>query len=233
MKSIVLAVLLVLSACASVKQAPLREPTSTPTQTILIIGDSNLAGSFGTELHNSIQSWRDADVFSIAIGGGNPSYFLRPMANICCGHVVRSSTVRAVQIVNVEASSTRTQARILPQYGGDLFRIIREKKPNLIVIALGSNNDGQANFNALITGIRNIKAEVPIFWVGPPNAREINATGRETRIQAALNQYPRAPYHFFSSQSVATRLHPGPADSRRWVQGFLAELRGIRRYTGW
>ena len=188
-----------------------------------------MVGSFGDSLHKEIASWKEADVISIAIGGGNATYYNRAMKNLCCGFKVRSSSKENGIVKVISATGRKTSEVILPEYNGNLFSLIEKKKPSMIVIALGSNADSNTNHNTLITKINKYNPDLPVYWIGPPDASTINATRADGKIQAALNQYPASPYYFFSSQKVAKKLHPGPADAQKWVKGFILELKGIAR----
>lgn len=226
MKLIPLILLVIIAACSSTTG---QRSISSVTPMILVIGDSNLVGSFGDTLHKEIASWKEADVISIAIGGGNASYYNRTMKNLCCGFKVRSSSKNNTTVNAISSSGKKTSAVILPEYNGNLFALIDQKKPVMIVIALGSNADSNVNHNTLVNKINKYNPDLPIYWIGPPDASNINATRADGKIQAALNQYPASPYYFFSSQKVAKNLHPGPAEAQRWVKGFIQELKGIAR----
>lgn len=229
MKLIPLFLLFAVVSCSSVKDVSPDRKISSVTPTIVVIGDSNMVGSFGDSLHKEMASWKEADVISISIGGGNATYYNRTMKNICCGYKVRSSSKDSDSVKIHSSRGTKDSAVILPEYGGSLFTLIEKKKPIMVVIALGSNADSNVNHNTLVTKIHNYNPDVPIYWVGPPDDSAINATRADGKIQAALNQYPTSPYHFFSSQKVAKKLHPGPADAQKWVKGFISELKGIAR----
>lgn len=153
---------------------------------ILVIGDSNLVGSFGDSLHKEMASWKEADVISIAIGGGNASYYNRTMKNVCCGFKVRSSSKNSTAVSAISSSGKKTSAVILPEYNGNLFALIDQKKPTMIVIALGSNADSNANHNTLVNKINKYNPDLPIYWIGPPDASNINATRADAKIQGAL-----------------------------------------------
>lgn len=225
MKLIPMIFLFVITACSSVQTRSI----SSVTPMILVIGDSNLVGSFGETLHQEMASWREADVMSIAIGGGNATYYNRTMKNICCGYKVRASSMGEGKVKVIASSNSKNSAVILPEFNGSLSALIEKKKPVMIVIALGSNADSNVNHNSLVTKINKYNPDLPIYWIGPPDDSKINATRADGKIQAALNQYPRSPYSFFSSQKVAKKLHPGPAESQKWVRGFISELKGIAR----
>jgi hypothetical protein len=226
--SLALLLLLVASCSSQVKQVE-RAISSNPTNpTILLVGDSNMVGSFGDELHGSIQKWNEADVLSIAIGGGNAAYYLNTMTNKCCGFKVRFSE-KGAAIKILGKSGTKNMAQVLPEYGGSLLNVLKKKKPTMVVIALGSNADSLKNYTALLKKIHDFDDTIPVYWVGPPDDKAINAMKADTNIQKAVNEFPTSPYTFFSSQKVVKKLHPGPADAKKWVNGFIAELKNINR----
>jgi hypothetical protein len=221
-------IFLLLVSCSSHQGQIARSISS--TSTILVLGDSNLVGPFGDELHSAIMNWNEADVFSIAIGGGNPTYYLQPMANRCCGFRVRFSEKGSKIIKIVQKSNVKDGGKILAaEYGSSVFNVIKEKKPSMVVIALGSNSDSQKNYSELVSKIHAINQNTPIYWVGPPDSKEVNAVRADTYAQTALNQFPSSHYIFFSSQKVAKKLHPGPADAKKWVNGFIEELKAVPR----
>jgi len=225
MKNISIALLILLVASCTTKVANVHRRVSSVTPTILIAGDSNLVGSFGDELHASIQKWNEADVLSIAIGGGNAGYYLQTMSNKCCGYKVRFSEKGSGKVKILGRSGSKNNAQILPEYSGSFWNVIKDKRPSLIVIVLGSNADSLKNFSTLLKKIHEIDDSVPVYWVGPPDDKAIDAFKADRDIQNALNKYPTSPYTFFSSQKVAKKLHPGPADAKKWVSGFIQELK--------
>lgn len=201
---ITLIVFIFVSCSSHVPQA--ERSIATSTETILILGDSNLVGSFGDELHGAIQKWEEADVLSIAIGGGNPTYYNQTMINKCCGYKVRFSA-KGGKIKILEKSGTKNNAKILPEYGSSVATILKQKKPSMIVIALGSNADALKNYSSLLKKMNDYDQDVPVYWIGPPNDKAINAAKADGNIQKALNSYPKNPYHFFSSQREIGRAH--------------------------
>lgn len=215
-------------ACSS-HQAKVERSISSTTPTILLLGDSNMVGSFGDELHGAITKWNEADVLSIAIGGGNPSYYNNTMSNKCCGYKVRFSEKGAKTFQIIAKSGTKNNAQVLPDYSGSLNAVLKKKKPSLVVIALGSNADSLKNYIALLKKIHDFDEALPVYWVGPPDDKAINAMKADTSIQKAIHEYPTSLYSFFSSQKVAKKIHPGPADAKKWVNGFIEELKTFNR----
>ena len=228
-KYITLFFALFLASCSSTTKAPVDRSISSVKPFILILGDSNLVGSFGDALHGSVAGWKDADVMSIAIGGGNASYYNRAMKNLCCGYKVRLSKKGSSEVKVVSASNKKNSALIAPEYNGNLVALLNDKKPTMVVIALGSNADSLPNHKTLLAKINNYNPNIPVFWVGPPSDPKISANKSDIKIESAINSYPRSPYHFFSSQKVAKHLHPGPAEAQKWVKGFIEELSRIPR----
>jgi len=228
-KSFCLFFALFLASCSSTQQVPAERSISSVKPFILILGDSNLVGSFGDVLHRSIAGWKDADVMSIAIGGGNASYYNRTMKNLCCGYKVRFSKKGSTEVKVSSASNKKNSAVIAPEYNGNLTALLNDKKPTMVVIALGSNADSLPNHKTLLAKISNYNPNIPVYWVGPPADPKISSTKANAKIEAAINTYPTAPYYFFSSQKVAKHLHPGPAEAEKWVKGFIDELSGVPR----
>jgi hypothetical protein len=180
-------------------------------KTILILGDSNLKGSFGEYLQKRIHETGKYDVLSIAIGGAGSKTFLPPMKNQCCGYrvrqtcagvaLVKSKKTKETKIPILERAEQPTPGLVMKWYGGNLFSVLNTWKPDAVILVLGTNylNAHEDLLKILESGNKNI----PLIWVGPFD--KSNSAGRYTLIEKAiLNEKPDC--FLVKSDSIVNKL---------------------------
>jgi hypothetical protein len=182
----------------------------TNVKSILILGDSNLKGSFGDYLQKKIHETGKYDVLSIAIGGAGSKTFLPPMKNLCCGYrvrqtcagvaLVKSKKTKETQIPILERAEQPTAGVVMKWFGGNLITVMNTWKPDEVILVLGTNY-----LNAheeLLKIIRSYNNSIPIIWVGPFDSS--NSAGRYALIEKALKE--KSDCFLVKSDSIVDKL---------------------------
>jgi hypothetical protein len=186
----------------------------TRVNSILILGDSNLKGSFGEFLQKKLHETGKYDVLSIAIGGAGSKTFLPPMKNLCCGYRVRQSCAGEALVKPKKAKETKipvlekaekpTAGVVMKLYGGNLHSVMNAWKPDVVILVLGSNY-----LNAheeLLKIIKSYNHNIPVIWVGPFD-KSISA-GRYTLIEKAIKG--NSDCFLVKSDSIVNKLKIEP-----------------------
>lgn len=155
---------------------------------VLVLGDSHLKGYFGEYFHKKLHETGKYDILSIAIGGAGTKNFVLPLQNTCCGYKVRLTCAgdplpEKGMMPALEKAELSTSGLILKRYGSKLSTVLQMWKPDVLIIALGSNY-----INAhqdLLSLIQQYDADMPIVWVGPFKRK--NVSYRYTAIQKAID----------------------------------------------
>lgn len=178
--------------------------------TILILGDSHMMGDFGTELMSKLSN--KYNVTSIAIGGGGSRDYTRTLRNICCGYNIREVS-KGGKIKTIENNSLVKEI-IFKKHKGDLKTIISKLKPDIYIVALGTNqsDDHQKLLNLLPTA--------PVVWVGPVNI--FSYLKIKGRILPLLKT--NKTLHFIDSGNILglgsktiDSIHYSGASAKRWA----------------
>ncbi len=145
--------------------------TQAEPKSILVLGDSHMKGYFGEFFHKKLHSEGEYFILSIAIGGAGTKTFVKDMLyNNCCGYRVRytcpeSKLKEKGWMPVLEGAEQPSSRPILRIYGSTLAMVLAKFKPDLIIIALGSNY-----YNAhyeLLKIVEDYKVGLPFVWVGP------------------------------------------------------------------
>lgn len=161
---------------------------SSEVKNMLILGDSHLKGYFGEFFHRRLHESGRYNIMSIAIGGAGSKNFVLRLANICCGYKVRMTNAadslgEKQDVPVLERAEQPTTGHILKEYDGYLGKILEQWKPEIVVIALGSNYINA--HQALVDTIRNYNSHVPVVWVGPFN--RVNVENRYAAINKVIH----------------------------------------------
>lgn len=164
----------------------------TEPKSILVLGDSHMKGYFGEFFHKKLHSEGRYFILNIAIGGAGTKTFTHDqLRSTCCGYRVRytcpESKLKEKDWIPVLESSEDAEDRtICKVYGSTLLMVLQKFKPDLVIIALGSNY-----YNAhgeLLRILETYKYNIPFVWVGPYN--RVNADIRYDAIYDALAYRP-------------------------------------------
>lgn len=160
----------------------------TEPRSILVLGDSHMKGYFGEFFHKKLHSEGRFFILNVAIGGAGTKTFTHDqLRSTCCGYRVRytcpESKLKEKEWIPVMESSEDSEDRLICKvYGSTLSLLLQKFKPDVIIIALGSNY-----YNAhgeLLRIVESYKINIPFVWVGPYN--RVNADLRYTAIETAL-----------------------------------------------
>lgn len=146
------------------------QDTTQKAKSILILGDSHLVGDFGEYLHRYLFRMDKFDITSIAIGGAGTVHFTMTMKNFCCGYKIRISKKGEIvsdkeRFRTLEMQKVLTNEIVYKEYEGKLSKVVAAQKPDIVLIALGSNyvNAHQDLINIIQTHSEDSK----IIWIGP------------------------------------------------------------------
>jgi hypothetical protein len=160
----------------------------TEPRSILVLGDSHMKGYFGEFFHKKLHSSGRFFILNVAIGGAGTKTFTHDqLRSTCCGYRVRytcpESKLREKEWIPVLESSEDSEDRLICKvYGATLSLLLQKFKPDVVIIALGSNY-----YNAhgeLLRIVETYRSNIPFVWVGPYN--RVNADLRYTAIETAL-----------------------------------------------
>jgi len=164
----------------------------TEPKSILVLGDSHMKGYFGEFFHKKLHNEGRFFILNVAIGGAGTKTFTHDqLRSTCCGYRVRytcpESKLKEKEWIPVLESGEDSEDRLICRvYGSSLYLVLQKFKPDLVIIALGSNY-----YNAhyeLIRILENYKSEIPIVWVGPYNRK--NADLRYSAIERVMENKP-------------------------------------------
>ncbi|HEY8365592.1 MAG TPA: hypothetical protein VIL57_00455 [Bacteroidia bacterium] len=146
------------------------QDTTQKSKSILILGDSHLVGDFGEYLHRYLYKMDKYDITSIAIGGAGSVHFTMTMKNFCCGYKIRVSKKGEVvgekeRFRTLEIQRVLTNEVVYKEYDGKLSKLVAAEKPDIVLIALGSNYVNA--HQDLINIIQSNSADSKIIWIGP------------------------------------------------------------------
>lgn len=138
-------------------------PTIRPGMTVLMIGDSQVVGPYGEEMHRLISD-KDAECFQYGMVGASPKWFIT-------GHTS-----------NLGWSERLPTGSVVGPYGDrhttpKLSSLIETVSPDLIVLSLGGNVRKGYSDAGVIKMVQDLlavaqSAKVPIVWVSSPQRRD-------------------------------------------------------------
>lgn len=131
---------------------------------VLHIGDSHTAGVYGKEL-DSLMRNTGAKVQTYGSSGASPSWWIN-------GNITKSGFYSKDDKGNIDSPANWQDPHLTPL----LIDLIKEFRPNIIIISLGANlvKATAENIESEVKKICDIAKEsgAKIIWVGPPNSRE-------------------------------------------------------------
>jgi len=164
----------------------------TEPRSILVLGDSHMKGYFGEFFHKKLHSEGRFFILNIAIGGAGTKTFTHDqLRSTCCGYRVRytcpESKLKDKDWIPVlESSEDASDRPICNIYGSTLSMLLGKFKPDLVVIALGSNYYN-AHFE-LLRIVDEYHPNLPFVWIGPYN--RMNVDIRYSAIERVMENNP-------------------------------------------
>lgn len=161
----------------------------TEPRSILVLGDSHMKGYFGEFFHKRLHQQGRFFILNVAIGGAGTKTFTHDqLRSTCCGYRVRytcpESKLKEKDWIPVLEGAEDSEDRLICKvYGSTLSMVLQKFKPDVVIIALGSNY-----YNAhqqLLRIIDAYKVNLPFVWVGPYN--RVNADLRYDAIYDAIS----------------------------------------------
>ncbi|MCS6980596.1 MAG: SGNH/GDSL hydrolase family protein [Flavobacteriales bacterium] len=198
-------------------------------QTVLIIGDSHIVGDFGEYFHWELHKLNRYDILSLGIGGAGSLHFTNTLKNHCCGYKFRESCrgeklVKGQKIRVLEEGKGADGGMILPGFHSQLGELLQAYRPEVVVVALGSNN-----VNAHGHLLRLIKRHCPaarIAWIGP--FLRLVLEQRLRAIQAAIKREPSAILirsDDILGHDILKSAHFTGAMARKWAAAVVERLK--------
>lgn len=147
-----------------------------------------MKGYFGEFFHKKLHTEGRFFILNVAIGGAGTKTFTHDqLRSTCCGYRVRytcpETKLKEKEWIPVLEGSEDSEDRLICRvYGSKLALLLQKFKPDLVIIALGSNY-----YNAhseLLSIVESYRHNLPFVWVGPYN--RVNADLRYTAIERAL-----------------------------------------------
>lgn len=206
-------------------------PPALHTQTALIIGDSHMVGEFGEHLHRQIHALNRYDVISVGLGGAGSFHYTIPMKNFCCGFRVRESCIgekfeKGKKIRVLEEGRVADQRPVLRGFGGRLSALAEAYKPELVIVALGSNYSNA--HSQLLQILRKASPGARIVWVAP--FRRVDFDKRLALIESAVKRDPLATIirtdDVLGHDTLQTAHFTG-ATARRWASLVVERLKNL------
>jgi len=160
-------------------------------RSILVLGDSHMKGYFGEFFHKKLHSEGRFFILNIAIGGaGTKTFTHSQLRSTCCGYRVRytcpESKLKEKDWIPVLEGSEDSEDRLICKvYGSTLSLVLQKFKPDLVIIALGSNYYN-AHFE-LVRIMEDYKSNIPFVWVGPYNRKNVDM--RYTAIERVMDEH--------------------------------------------
>ena len=146
---------------------------------VLHIGDSHTCGVYGKAIDEMMRE-TGATVNTIGVSGSSPSWWLN-------GTVGKSGYYAKDENGKVDQPADWRTPRATP----NLKELIKEKKPDVLVVSLGANLIGGIDA-AIINQVRSIcrvakENNTQLVWIGPPNGREAKkSSAAQTKLYFAL-----------------------------------------------
>ncbi|HAE38550.1 MAG TPA: hypothetical protein DCG57_07915 [Candidatus Riflebacteria bacterium] len=161
------------------RAVPAGVPIIKSNSTVLHIGDSHACGTYGKAIDEMMRE-TGATVNTIGVSGSSPSWWFN-------GTVGKSGYYAKDENGRVDQPADWRTPRATP----NLKTLIKEKKPDVLVVSLGANLIGGSDA-AIINQVRSIcqvarENNTQLVWVGPPDGREDKkSTAAQTRLYLAL-----------------------------------------------
>lgn len=159
------------------RAAPAGVPIIKSTSKVLHIGDSHTCGTYGKSI-DALMRESGATVNTVGVSGSSPTWWFN-------GTVGKSGYYSKDEQERVDQPADWRTPRATPK----LTDLIKEKKPDVLVVSLGANLIGGSN-TAIQNQVRSIceiakQNGTQLVWIGPPDGRE---SSKSTLAQARLYQ---------------------------------------------
>jgi lysophospholipase L1-like esterase len=206
-------------------------PDSLRIRQILILGDSHLNGDFGEYLQKRLHAMARYDILSIAIGGSGSRHFVLPMTNFCCGYKIRETCYGEIipdreRIRTIEKNTAYSGEVVAKAFRGRLSRVLSHYSPDIVILALGSNNTNA--HQELVSIIRKYSSSCPIIWIGPFNRSKV-----QDRIRLILETIRRNPdMYYVKSEDILghdtlTSGHFYGKSAMKWAQTVTERMKPL------
>ena len=199
-----------------------------PVKNIVVLGDSHVVGDFGEYLHRELHNLKNYNVTSVGIGGAGSVHFTMTMKNFCCGYKVREScwfdSIPETEKIRVmEKSDGSTNVVVGKPFKGKLGNLLKHYEPDIVVVALGSNNTNA--HEELVQMIWKDNPARKIIWVGP--IRRANIEERLYPIDMVLRKHP--DIDFVSCEDIighdtVTSAHYFGKPARNWAKKVVGRM---------
>ncbi|MFZ5552798.1 MAG: hypothetical protein ACOZCO_06765 [Bacteroidota bacterium] len=207
------------------------ENDSTVIKNVLILGDSHTVGDFGEYLHREIHNKKKYNVTSVGIGGAGSVHFTMTMRCFCCGYKIREtcwfdSIPEKQKLPVTERNDGSTNEIVGKSYKGKLSSMVFHLQPDIVIVALGSNNTNA--HEELVKMIWKDNPNRDIIWIGP--MRRANIEERLYPIDMLLKKYP--DIKFVSSEDIighdtVTTAHYYGKSAQKWAKKVMGRMEGL------
>jgi len=201
-----------------------------PQTRILMIGDSQVVGPYGAEIHRLLSD-TGAAVEQVGVAGASPGWFMQ-------GTVGRSGWIER----HADGRVTRPDDWRAPHATPRLDELVRHHRPDLVVISLGGNMRGYneawitSQTRALLAVAASSGAQV--VWVSSPERRADDADPRAYQaFTRALREAVGDDAQFVDSSrhsdyaghdGVHYAGTLGTERAQAWARGVFGEIRDAR-----
>ena len=174
---------------------PQEKPVITKATKVLILGDSQTYGNYGTKLDELVRG-TDAKVITYASWGASPEWWF--------------SGYKADKVWSkgIDGNSERLRDYNTPS----LEKVLKEEKPDVVIVTMGGNMMATATQKTVSESVGKIGTAVTasgakLFWVGPPKYDP----GKRTHEQLET---------FYGFLAKAVESHGTLIDSRKFIDKY-------------
>lgn len=166
------------------RAAPDGVPIIKSTSRVLHIGDSHTCGTYGKSI-DALMRQSGATVSTVGVSGSSPSWWFN-------GTVGKSGYFAKDEQGKVDQPADWRTPRATPK----LTDLIKQKKPDVLVVSLGANLIG-ANSTTIQNQVKSIcevakQNGTQLVWIGPPDGRNKSDSEQAKlyqNLKAAVSQY--------------------------------------------
>lgn len=195
---------------------------------VLIIGDSQTVGTYGTNLDNLVRGTK-AKVITYASWGSSPSWWFSGV-----------SATAGYWSKGIDGSETRTKQHETPS----IEKILAKEKPDVVIVTMGGNMIKNATqqtvskeVDKLGTAITNSGAK--LFWAGPPKYDPKTRTPEQLEtFYGFLGKAVANHGVLIDSRKFITEYHgkdglhysgkEGEKETEKWAKGVFNEIKSSK-----
>jgi lysophospholipase L1-like esterase len=215
------AVLVLVAACRTNERAPI-EPPAPPTSPALAVASSDVAPASPTPSSPGVPAWPSGVKSVLHVGDSTLGYTL--------GLALELRTRFLAAGIHYEAHTETSAGLHSFAASKKLEELVREKKPDVVLISLGINNLTVPHPDEYERDVRSIVRQAgksPCWWVGPL------ALDRPEKGLNAMLARTTAPCRFASSYDLRIErqpdgIHPTQRGAHRWADVIWTTLMGGR-----